>query len=67
MVKTIGENGTRDLLKNAIFSLTIGSNDIITYYLLDNLPFIGNYDFSPTTLQDTMVSNMTLHLKVPIG
>lgn len=67
MVKTIGENGTRDLLKNAIFSLTIGSNDIITYYLLDNLPFIGHYDFSPTTLQDTMVSNMTLHLKVPIG
>ncbi|XP_071726080.1 GDSL esterase/lipase At5g41890 [Rutidosis leptorrhynchoides] len=62
MVKMMGENGTQHLLKNAIFSLTTGSNDIITYFL-PNLPFVGNYDFTPTTLQDTMISNMTLHLK----
>nr|GEV21472.1 GDSL esterase/lipase At5g41890 [Tanacetum cinerariifolium] len=62
MVKTMGENSTQDLLRNAIFSLTIGSNDIITYFL-PNLPFIGNYDVSPTTLQDLMVSKMTSHLK----
>ncbi|KVH44673.1 Lipase, GDSL [Cynara cardunculus var. scolymus] len=38
MVKTMGENSTRNFLKDAIFSLTIGSNDIITYFL-PNLPF----------------------------
>ncbi|KAK9049906.1 hypothetical protein SSX86_031125 [Deinandra increscens subsp. villosa] len=62
MVKTMGENGTQEFLKNAIFSLTIGSNDIITAFL-PNLPFVGNYDVSPTTLLDIMVSNMTFHLK----
>lgn len=66
MVKTMGENSTQNLLKNAIFSVTIGSNDIITYFL-PNLPFVGNYDVSPTTLQDLMVSKMTSHLKVPIS
>ncbi|KAJ9555694.1 hypothetical protein OSB04_010308 [Centaurea solstitialis] len=62
MVKTMGENGTRNFLKNAIFSLTIGSNDIITYFL-PNLPFVGKDNISPTNLQDTMVSNITLHIK----
>ncbi|KAJ0940272.1 putative triacylglycerol lipase [Helianthus annuus] len=62
MVKMMGENGTQDHLKNAIFSITIGSNDIITYFL-PNLPFVGNYDVTPSTLQDIMVSNMTFHIK----
>ncbi|KAD5508216.1 hypothetical protein E3N88_15919 [Mikania micrantha] len=62
MVRRMGENGTQEFLKNAIFSLTTGSNDIITYFL-PNLPFVGNYDVSPTSLQDIMVSNMTLYLK----
>ncbi|KAI3792674.1 hypothetical protein L2E82_06562 [Cichorium intybus] len=63
MVKTMGENSTQDILKNAIFSLTIGNNDIITYFL-PKIPFIGNYnEFSHTVLQETMVSHMTSHLK----
>nr|XP_043622388.1 GDSL esterase/lipase At5g41890 [Erigeron canadensis] len=62
MVKQMGEHGVQHLFRKAIFSVTTGSNDIITYYL-PNLPFVGNYAVSPTTLQDLMVSNMTSHLK----
>lgn len=67
MVQTMGENRTQDLLKNAIFSLTIGNNDIITYFL-PKIPFIGSYnEVSHTVLQETMVAHMGSYLKVPIN
>ncbi|CAI9289051.1 unnamed protein product [Lactuca saligna] len=63
MVQTMGENRTQDLLKNAIFSLTIGNNDIITYFL-PKIPFIGSYnEVSHAVLQETMVAHMGSYLK----
>ncbi|KAG5401166.1 hypothetical protein IGI04_015773 [Brassica rapa subsp. trilocularis] len=33
MVRMIGENGTEEMLKKAILIITIGSNDILNYYI----------------------------------
>ena len=66
MVDLIGENGTNDLLKKAIFSLTIGSNDILNY-IQPSIPFFGHDDHdkvTPIMFQDFMVSNLTVQLKV---
>ncbi|KAL5831401.1 hypothetical protein ACOSQ3_016823 [Xanthoceras sorbifolium] len=64
MVNVMGENRTRDLLKKAIFSLTIGSNDVLNY-IQPSIPFLGGGDHrvSKTTFQDFMVSNLTIQLK----
>ncbi|KAK2664396.1 hypothetical protein Ddye_002970 [Dipteronia dyeriana] len=63
MVGVMGENRTRDLLKKAIFSLTIGSNDVLNY-IQPSIPFFGGGDkVSKTTFQDFMVSNLTIQLK----
>ncbi|KAK6119432.1 hypothetical protein DH2020_046822 [Rehmannia glutinosa] len=56
MVNIVGENSTSSLLKEAIFSLTVGSNDIINYF-----QFSGNV--SPLAFQDFMISNLTMQLK----
>ncbi|WOL06281.1 GDSL esterase/lipase [Canna indica] len=61
LVGIMGENATNELLKNAIFSITTGSNDILNY-LEPSLPFSGK-KFPPALVQDIMVSNLTLHLK----
>ncbi|XVE58162.1 hypothetical protein DITRI_Ditri04bG0148200 [Diplodiscus trichospermus] len=63
MVNTMGENRTRELLKKAIFSLTIGSNDILNY-VQPSIPFLGHHDkVTPTTFQDFLISNLTIQLK----
>ncbi|KAL5551524.1 hypothetical protein UlMin_001700 [Ulmus minor] len=62
MVKKMGENGTKELLKKAIFSLTIGSNDILNY-VQPSIPFFGSDKVSPSMFQQFMVSNLTIHLK----
>ncbi|KAK3228172.1 hypothetical protein Dsin_008034 [Dipteronia sinensis] len=63
MVGVMGENRTRDLLKKAIFSLTIGSNDVLNY-IQPSIPFFGGHKVSKTTFQDFMVSKLTIQLKV---
>ncbi|XVF10307.1 hypothetical protein REPUB_Repub07fG0171300 [Reevesia pubescens] len=62
MVNAMGENRTREFLKKAIFSLTIGSNDILNY-VQPSIPFLGHDKVFPTTFQDFMISNLTLQLK----
>ncbi|XP_042481003.1 GDSL esterase/lipase At5g41890 [Macadamia integrifolia] len=62
MVSLMGENGTKEFLKGAMFSVTSGSNDILNY-LQPPIPFFKEDKVSPTMLQDFLVSNLTLHLK----
>lgn len=59
----MGERYAMKLLKEAIFSLTIGSNDFLDY-LEPSVPLIGQSKMSHAVLQDSMVSNLTLQLKV---
>lgn len=66
MVSVIGENRTKEFLKNAIFSLTTGSNDILNY-VRPSIPFFGGHKVSPSTFQDYMVSNLTSQLKVNVN
>ncbi|XP_051137566.1 GDSL esterase/lipase At5g41890 [Andrographis paniculata] len=61
MVSSAGENRTKDVLKNTVFSITIGSNDVINYF---QQPFAFlNGNVSMATFQDFMVSNLTEQLK----
>ncbi|XP_059644177.1 GDSL esterase/lipase At5g41890 [Cornus florida] len=62
IVNVMGENGTNTFLKRAIFSLTIGSNDILNYFQ-PSIPFFEEDKVSPTLFQDFMLSNFTMHLK----
>ncbi|KAE8708435.1 GDSL esterase/lipase [Hibiscus syriacus] len=62
MVSAMGENGTREILKKAVFSLTIGSNDILNY-VQPSIPFLGHEKVFPTTFLDFMISNLTLQLE----
>ncbi|XP_065862849.1 GDSL esterase/lipase At5g41890 [Euphorbia lathyris] len=62
MVKMRGENNTREFLKKAIFSVTIGSNDILNY-VQPSIPFFSVEKVSPDIYQDYMVSNFSIHLK----
>lgn len=63
MVNVMGEISTREFLKKAIFSLTIGSNDVLNY-VQPSIPFFAQDKVSPNMYQDFMVSNLTLQLKV---
>ena len=63
IVKVKGENETMKLLKEAIFSLTFGSNDIINYFQ-SSIPFFGSNKVAPSDYLDHMISNLTIHLKV---
>ncbi|KAJ3680083.1 hypothetical protein LUZ60_016361 [Juncus effusus] len=62
MVNMMGENATMEFLKNAIFSLSIGSNDILNY-IQPSIPFFNTEKPPPSVLQDMMISNLTLYLK----
>ncbi|KAK4421421.1 GDSL esterase/lipase [Sesamum alatum] len=61
VVNVVGENNTSNLLKDAIFSVAIGSNDVINYFQ-QSIPFLGGA-VSPAVFQDFMVSNLTMQLK----
>lgn len=65
MVNAMGENGTMEFLKKAIFSLTIGSNDVLNY-VQPSIPFVGHDKLFPTAFLDSMISNLTIQLKVRI-
>ncbi|RWV99130.1 hypothetical protein BHE74_00007599 [Ensete ventricosum] len=62
LVGTMGENATGKFLRNAVFSIIAGSNDILNY-LEPSIPLFEKTKLPPVALQDMMVSNLTLHLK----
>ncbi|KAM7525944.1 hypothetical protein LguiA_015846 [Lonicera macranthoides] len=62
MVNVMGENGTMEFLKKALFSLTVGSNDVLNYFQ-PSIPFLGEDKVSPTLFQHYLISNFTIHLK----
>lgn len=62
MVNAVGINVTMNILKGAVFSITIGSNDVLNYFQQPFVIFKGNV--SMTMFQESMVSNLTIHLKV---
>ncbi|KAK6948004.1 GDSL lipase/esterase [Dillenia turbinata] len=61
MVNMTGEDGTKVFLEKAIFSLTIGSNDILNY-IQPKIPFFGKDKVPPTMFQEFMLSNLTAQL-----
>lgn len=63
MVRVIGENGTKEVLKKAMFTITIGSNDILNY-IQPSIPFFSQDKLPNDVLQDSMVFHLTTHLKV---
>lgn len=65
MVNVMGENCTKEFLKKAMFSLTIGSNDILNY-VRPSIPFVGVDKVIAAAFQDFMLSNLTMQLKVII-
>lgn len=65
IVEKMGETAANILLKNAIFSIAIGSNDILNY-IQPSIPFIGQEKVEPSMFQDFMLSNLTMQLKVHI-
>ncbi|XP_073132994.1 GDSL esterase/lipase At5g41890 [Henckelia pumila] len=63
ILSVMGVTNTTNLFKNAIFSITIGSNDVINYFQ-PMIPFLGNNNnVSPTMFQDFLVSNFTIQLE----
>ncbi|CAL9223878.1 unnamed protein product [Arabidopsis halleri] len=62
MVRVIGENGTKEMLKKAMFTMTIGSNDILNY-IQPSIPFFSQDKLPTDVLQDSMVLHLTTHLK----
>ncbi|XP_048499869.1 GDSL esterase/lipase At5g41890 [Beta vulgaris subsp. vulgaris] len=62
IVEKMGETAANILLKNAIFSIAIGSNDILNY-IQPSIPFIGQEKVEPSMFQDFMLSNLTMQLK----
>lgn len=63
MVRVIGENGTKEMLKKAMFTITIGSNDILNN-IQPSIPFFSQDKLPIDVLQDSMVLHLTTHLKV---
>ncbi|KAG2241415.1 hypothetical protein Bca52824_007871 [Brassica carinata] len=62
MVRMIGENGTKEMLKKSMFTITIGSNDILNY-IQPSIPFFSQDKLPTGVLQDSMVFHLTTHLK----
>lgn len=63
MVRMIGENGTKEMLKKSMFTITIGSNDILNY-IQPSIPFFSQDKLPIDVLQDSMVFHLTTYLKV---
>lgn len=63
MAKLMGENDTKGFLRKAVFSVTIGSNDILNY-ITPEIPFLARDKAAPNKFQDFMISNLTIQLKV---
>ncbi|KAJ8553151.1 hypothetical protein K7X08_020544 [Anisodus acutangulus] len=61
IVKAMGEKNAKRFIKKAMFSVTIGSNDVINYFQ-PSIPFLSE-KVSPTTFEDFLVSNLTMNLQ----
>ncbi|XP_049376891.1 GDSL esterase/lipase At5g41890 [Solanum stenotomum] len=62
IVNSMGEENAKRFIKKAMFSITIGSNDVINYFQ-PSIPFVSNEKVSPTTFQDFLISNLTMNLQ----
>ena len=64
MVRMIGENGTEEMLRKAMLTITIGSNDILNYYIQPSIPSFSQDKLPIDALQNSMVFHLTTHFKV---
>ncbi|CAO2819344.1 unnamed protein product [Amaranthus hypochondriacus] len=62
IIGLMGEKEARNFLKNAIYTVSIGSNDILNY-IQPSIPFIGQHKVTPSIFQDYMLFNLTMQLK----
>uniref|UniRef100_A0A0D3C0M3 GDSL esterase/lipase n=1 Tax=Brassica oleracea var. oleracea TaxID=109376 RepID=A0A0D3C0M3_BRAOL len=63
MVRMIGENGTEEMLRKAMLTITIGSNDILNYYIQPSIPSFSQDKLPIDALQNSMVFHLTTHFK----
>ncbi|MCD7462509.1 hypothetical protein HAX54_048687 [Datura stramonium] len=61
IVNSMGEENAMKFLKKSMFSVTIGSNDVLNYFQ-PSIPFLTP-EVSPTTFQHFLLSNLTMHLQ----
>ncbi|WZZ53748.1 hypothetical protein YC2023_053855 [Brassica napus] len=54
MVRMIGENGTEEMLRKAMLTITIGSNDILNYYIQPSIPSFSQDKLPIDALQNSM-------------
>ncbi|KAI5415583.1 GDSL esterase/lipase At4g16230 isoform X2 [Lathyrus oleraceus] len=62
IISSIGVPEALDLLKNALFSVTIGSNDFINNYLAQHVAYAMYKSDSPETFVTTLISKLRTQL-----
>ncbi|XP_024311478.1 GDSL esterase/lipase At5g41890 isoform X2 [Brachypodium distachyon] len=62
IVEIMGEKAAAEFLQKALFTVAVGSNDILEY-LSPSIPFFGRQKSDPAVFLDTLVSNLAFHLK----
>uniref|UniRef100_A0A7N0T742 GDSL esterase/lipase n=1 Tax=Kalanchoe fedtschenkoi TaxID=63787 RepID=A0A7N0T742_KALFE len=63
MVNLMGQRKADELIRRAIFSITTGSNDILSHLQDSFLTSFMDHKLSPSTFQNFLISNMTMQLK----
>lgn len=66
IISAIGDSAAKQLIKNALFSITMGSNDFINNYLTPILSKLEQKLVSPEYFVGTMISRYRLQLTVNI-
>lgn len=64
IISSIGVPGALKLFKNALFSVTIGSNDFINNYLAPNFAYSKYKSDSPEIFVTTLISKLQTQLTV---
>lgn len=64
IITNIGEPAALELLRNSLFSVTIGSNDFINNYFTPVISAVERQMISPEAFVDSMVSRYRLQLVV---
>lgn len=62
IMQMLGSRAGEELINNAIFSITMGSNDYLNNYLIDGSP--SPMLFTPQQFQDTLISTYCQQLTV---
>ncbi|KAK9716717.1 hypothetical protein RND81_06G252900 [Saponaria officinalis] len=62
IIHIMGERGAIGFINNAIFTIAIGSNDILNY-IQPSITLAGKQFIEPAVFQDLMLSNLTKQLK----